>query len=77
VPLFGAASILSIERPGGSRGADAVGDGTGKKSDEPDDELQSDRLKISANASLAYEDAWRNQGVVEEARQSLGCVTVS
>jgi len=58
------------EGPRGSRGAGAVADGTGKKLDEPYDELEPDRLKISANASLAYEDDWRIQGVVEEAMQS-------
>jgi type IV secretion system protein VirD4 len=56
--------------PRGSRGAGAGADGTGKKLDEPYDELEPDRLKISANASLAYEDDWRFQGVVEEAMQS-------
>ena len=54
----------------GSTGARAVADGTGKTLEEPYDEFKPDRLKISANASLAYEDDWRIQGVVEEAMQS-------
>ena len=35
---------------------------------QPDDELAADRSKnLAQNATLAYEDAWRIQGVVEEA----------
>ena len=58
------------EEARGSTAARAVADGTGKTLEEPHDEFKPDRLKISANASLAYENDWRIQGVVEEAMQS-------
>ena len=67
------APLPSPAAKGGSGGSFRGGAGfagTAGIPGQPDDELAADRLKISANAALAYEDGWRIQGVVEEAMHS-------